>query len=186
MTEKVKWAFWTNMISHHDDVIQWKHFPCCGPFVQGIPRSLVNSPHKGQWRGALMFSLIRALNKRLSKQSWGWWFETLSCSLWRHCNNMLVKNRFGRNITQCTPRHMHMRCVGYQLGEAVTYSYVIMGTSVSQITSIRHETVKSYGNYISCFIHQPYKKQVIYPAQENCLSIPKRQRWNRWSLGIDK
>ena len=25
-------------------------------------------------------------NKRLSKQSWGWWFETLSCSLWRHRN----------------------------------------------------------------------------------------------------
>ena len=25
-------------------------------------------------------------NKRLSKQSWGWWFETLSCPLWRHCN----------------------------------------------------------------------------------------------------
>ena len=25
-------------------------------------------------------------NKRLSKQTWGWWFETLSCSLWRHCN----------------------------------------------------------------------------------------------------
>ena len=23
-------------------------------------------------------------NKRLSKQSWGWWFETLSHSLWRH------------------------------------------------------------------------------------------------------
>ena len=26
------------------------------------------------------------LNKRLSKQSWGWWFETPLCSLWRHCN----------------------------------------------------------------------------------------------------
>ena len=26
------------------------------------------------------------LNKRFSKQSWGWWFETLSWSLWRHCN----------------------------------------------------------------------------------------------------
>ena len=26
------------------------------------------------------------LNKRLSKQSWCWWFETPSCSLWRHCN----------------------------------------------------------------------------------------------------
>ena len=26
------------------------------------------------------------LNKRLSKQSWGWWFETLSRPLWRHYN----------------------------------------------------------------------------------------------------
>ena len=26
------------------------------------------------------------LNKRLSKQSWGWWFESPSWSLWRHCN----------------------------------------------------------------------------------------------------
>ena len=26
------------------------------------------------------------LNKRLSKQSWGWWFETLSHPLWRHRN----------------------------------------------------------------------------------------------------
>ena len=26
------------------------------------------------------------LNKRLSKQSWDWWFETPSFSLWRHCN----------------------------------------------------------------------------------------------------
>ena len=26
------------------------------------------------------------LNKRLIKQSWGWWFETPSCPLWRHCN----------------------------------------------------------------------------------------------------
>ena len=25
-------------------------------------------------------------NKRLSKRSWGWWFETPSRSLWRHCN----------------------------------------------------------------------------------------------------
>ena len=26
------------------------------------------------------------LNKRLSKQSWGWWVETPSRSLWHHCN----------------------------------------------------------------------------------------------------
>ena len=43
---------------YHDDVIKWKHFPRNWSFVRGIHWSPVNSPHKGQWRGALMFSLI--------------------------------------------------------------------------------------------------------------------------------
>ena len=46
-------SFW-----QHDDVIKWKHFPRNWPFVREIHRSPVNFPHKGQWRGALMFSLI--------------------------------------------------------------------------------------------------------------------------------
>ena len=45
---------------YHDDVIKWKHFPRNWPFVREIHRSPVNFPHKGQWRGALMFSLIYA------------------------------------------------------------------------------------------------------------------------------
>ena len=44
----------------HDDVIKWKKNPRYWPFVRGIHRSAGNSPHKGQWRGALMFSLICA------------------------------------------------------------------------------------------------------------------------------
>ena len=44
--------------SEHDDVIKWKHSPRYWPFVRGIHRFPVNSPHEGQWRGALMFSLI--------------------------------------------------------------------------------------------------------------------------------
>ena len=40
-----------------------------------------NSPVTGQWRGPLTLSLICAL----SKQSWGWWFETPSRPLWCHC-----------------------------------------------------------------------------------------------------
>ena len=31
------------------------------------------------------------LNKRLSKQSWDWWFETPACSLWRHLNVDLTR-----------------------------------------------------------------------------------------------
>ena len=42
----------------HDDVIKWKHFPRYWPFARGIHRSPVNSPYKGQRRGALMFSVI--------------------------------------------------------------------------------------------------------------------------------
>ena len=46
------------MYYSHDDVIKWKHFPRNWPFVRGIHRSRLIFPHKGQWRGALMFSLI--------------------------------------------------------------------------------------------------------------------------------
>ena len=41
-------------LTSHDDVMKWKHFPRHWPFVQGIHRSPVNSPHKSQWRGALI------------------------------------------------------------------------------------------------------------------------------------
>ena len=39
---------------YEDDVIKWKYFPCRWPFMRVIHWS----PHKDQWRGALMFSLI--------------------------------------------------------------------------------------------------------------------------------
>ena len=51
---------WLVGLNIHDDVIKWKHFPRYGPFVRGIHRWPVNSPHKGQWRGALLFSFICA------------------------------------------------------------------------------------------------------------------------------
>ena len=73
----------------HDDVIKWKHFPHYWPFVRGIHRTPANSPHKGQWHGILIFSLICTPNKLLSKQSWGWWFEMPSRPLWRHRNERL-------------------------------------------------------------------------------------------------
>ena len=51
-----------------------------------------NSPVNGEFpaqrpvtQGFDVFFDLR-LNKRLSKQSWGWWFETPSHPLWRHTN----------------------------------------------------------------------------------------------------
>ena len=51
-----------------------------------------NSPVTGEfpsqrpvtWSFDVFFDLGQ--NKRLSKQSWGWWFEMPSCSLLSHCN----------------------------------------------------------------------------------------------------
>ena len=61
----------------HDDVIKWKHFPRYWPFVWGIHRSPVNSPHKGQCRGALMPSPICVgIN--------GWVNNREACDLRRH------------------------------------------------------------------------------------------------------
>ena len=42
----------------HDDVTKWEHFLRYWAFVRGIHRSPVESPNKGQWRGALIFSLV--------------------------------------------------------------------------------------------------------------------------------
>ena len=69
-------------------MIAWWHFPRYWSFVRGIHRSPMNSPHKGHWRGALMFSLISVWIYGWVKQSWGWWFETPLRSLWRHCNEV--------------------------------------------------------------------------------------------------
>ena len=61
--------------SKNDDVTKWKHFSRYWPFVRGIHRLPVNSPHRDQW-----------LDKRLSKQSRRRLFEAPSRSFWRHCN----------------------------------------------------------------------------------------------------
>ena len=45
------------LVCWHDDVTKCKHFPRYWPFVRGIHRSPVDSPHKRQWHGDL-FSLI--------------------------------------------------------------------------------------------------------------------------------
>ena len=58
----------------NDDVIRWKHFLHYWPIVRGIHRS----PHNGQWRDALMLSLICAWTN-------GWVDNRDAGDLRRHC-----------------------------------------------------------------------------------------------------
>ena len=53
------------------------------------------------------------LNKRFSKQSRRWWFESLSRSLWRHCN-VVVKYKNKPMIT-CIPWMIRQACKEYHL-----------------------------------------------------------------------
>ena len=71
----------------HDDVIIWKHFPRNWPFVREI--------HRDRWiprtkaSDAELWCFLCTTSEytiESTKQSWGWWFETLSRPLWRHCN----------------------------------------------------------------------------------------------------
>ena len=65
------------------------------------------------------------LNKRWSKQSWGWWFETLSRPLRRHCNEITWTGMSQqRPVTIYTPlgflRHVmspKVRLVSHRINE---------------------------------------------------------------------
>ena len=66
------------------------------------------------------------LNKRLSKQPWGWWFETLSWSLWRHCN---VVNQLHMDSLQIW---FNLNIYfGYQFVEAKWHIYVSVNVAIT-------------------------------------------------------
>ena len=44
--------------------------------------------------------LWSAPEKWLSKQRWGWWFETLSSPLWRHCHGIGVQEWLVERVNQ--------------------------------------------------------------------------------------
>ena len=74
----------------HDNVIKWKRFLRYWPFMRGVHRSTVISPQKASDAELWCFLSSVPEYKRLSKQSWGWWVETPSRSLWHHCSVIML------------------------------------------------------------------------------------------------
>ena len=73
----------------HDDVTIWKFFRIIGSLCGEFTGHRWNPPQRPVTR-SLDVSFDLFLNKQLSKQSWGWWFETPSRSLWFHCNDLWI------------------------------------------------------------------------------------------------
>ena len=85
-----------SLVLWHGWVTWWRHQ--METFSALLAICAGNSPVSGEFptqrpvtRSFDIFFDLR-LNKRLSKQSWGWWFETLSCPLWRQCNDYIHRN----------------------------------------------------------------------------------------------
>ena len=99
---------WESYGVSHNDIIKWKHFPHYWPFVRGIHQWAMDSPHKGQWHGALMFSLICARTYI--------WANNWDASDLRHHHtqyDVTVMWGFGRKLTTL---EMVMHSIGFIKG----------------------------------------------------------------------
>ena len=97
-------GLWKEGVPCLDVIIYWGSYPVWWRHqmetFSALPALCArNSPVTGEFpaqrpvtRSFGVFFDLR-LNKRLSKQSWGWWFETPSCSLWRHCKVYMHSNK---------------------------------------------------------------------------------------------
>ena len=73
---------------------QWETFSALLAICSVI--SPVSGEFPAQWPVTRSFGVFfdLRLNERLSKQSWGWWFETPSSPLWRHSNVIFVSDKW--------------------------------------------------------------------------------------------
>ena len=142
----------------HDDVIKMKHFPRYWPFVRWIHQSLVNSPHKGQWRVALMVSLIC---------DWtNYWANNREADdLRRHCAHYDIPVMQQRK-TECILCEIYISPLNFVIMRSITGRYF----------------VSKFGKvpYVSCFklteaMSDTYVQHlVIY----SCLSLKQKCRFD--------
>ena len=114
---------------------QMETFPRYRPFVRGIHQSPVNSLHKGQWRGVLMFSLIYRWTN-------GWVNNRDADDLWRHRARYdvtimwrtwieLVDPKLQQNTTKHKPRALFLRRSISGSYQSALFSTVLVGTRSS-------------------------------------------------------
>ena len=70
---------------------QMETFSMLLALCEGIPSVTGGFPSQRPATQSFYVFFDLRLNQRLSKQSISWWFETLSYSLWRHCNDIKFK-----------------------------------------------------------------------------------------------
>ena len=130
----------------HDDVIKWKHFPRYWPFVLRIHRSSVNSPHKNQWHGALMLSLICVWIN-------GWVNNREAGDLRRHCAHydvtvmiirVLINYTYTRSNHACRIEQIPLPPINNRcsMNRKMTFIYLKKRENYRRRTDIEHDLRK--------------------------------------------
>ena len=102
-----------------------------------------------------------SLNKRLSKQSWGWWFETSSRSLWRHCYASRVIHWF------------YFYAGDFKINVRVKNAYVI-----KRLIYIEwHTTLKPIWSYIMLL---PVTERWFHYGETKLVHVQALRRNGRW------
>ena len=109
-------------------------FPLYWPFVAGIHRSSVNYPHKGQWSGALVFSLICAWAN-------GWVNNRDAGDLRRHRAHydvtvMSKRGHWGTTLQRLGYRQMNNVRHSHSSGPIYHYNDVMISANACQVTSL--------------------------------------------------
>ena len=90
------------------------------------------------------------LNKRLNKQSWGWWFETSSLPLWRHSNAMW--NLFRYYFNEGVPDNFINRVMFYlsKCARHEGYDSILIATNSIANTTLSTWHVTSHLIHFKC------------------------------------
>ena len=166
----VVWCVYTQFTAFnrtHYDVIKWKSIPRYWPFMRGIHRSPVNSPHKGQWRGALMFSFIC---------SWinGWVNNGEAGDLRRHRANydVILIQKCQQIYQDISPISTTVLC----MYEKNTFCCTVQWTMCSLWSYFREPMVASwYGDALSCTINMLWLRG-IFENSEMILHVRQLSR----------
>ena len=145
-----------------------------------------NSPVPGEFLGqrpvtrsfGVFFDL--RLNKRLSKQSWGWWLETLSRPSWRHHNVIQIPDYCSVHPLHSVASHRG------SLGPGDAYIYIVI------YIYIRQRNLSSLVQKMACRLigveplSEPVMTYYLLDAQEHTSVefISKQQKFSRMKLHL--
>ena len=124
------------------------------------------------------------LNKWLSKQSWDWWFETLSRPLWRHCHGIW---RHGgdhiRMYTGPTFEGLTLLCCWYKMLKAKKPTMIccVLSRLICQSLLCHHilsslRLADSYMSQLTNYWHNGVPRNISNPFSTNMKRIDQTIR----------